>query len=122
MQGTDIRCSLDGKLVTEARDVPGGGAMPLYATASRDNAAGDVILKVINFGADAQPLQINLVGVKSVEKTGTAEVLAGQPSDVNTLEAPTKIAPKTGIITGAGKTFPYTFPPYSVSVLRVKAR
>ena len=53
---------------------------------------------------------------------GTALVLAGQPGDVNTVETPQKVAPKTVRLTAATPVFAHTFPPYSTSVLRLKIR
>ncbi|HLK57367.1 MAG TPA: alpha-L-arabinofuranosidase C-terminal domain-containing protein [Chthonomonadaceae bacterium] len=122
VKGESIRCFLDDKLIIAATDTPGDPIDPLYATASRDQATGDVILKVVNTSGTDQQLDIALQGVKSVANTAEAQVLVGQPSDVNTVETPEKVAPKSVRIKGVGRTFGYTFPAYSVSVLRVKVR
>ena len=57
-----------------------------------------------------------------MEKGATAEVLSGQPADVNTLAEPEKVAPRRVNIEEAGPTFVQDFPPYSVSVIRLKAK
>ena len=51
-----------------------------------------------------------------------ATVLAGEPEDMNSLDAPEKVAPQTMTLTGVGNTFVHEFPAHSVTVLRVKAR
>ena len=122
VQGNKIRGYLDDKLITEATDTPGGAIDPLYATASRDQATGEVILKVVNFSGTEQQLKVQLDGVTSVSNVGSAQVLSGQPNDVNTVEVPEKVAPKTIRIQNAGRTFEHTFPAYSVTILRLKAR
>ncbi len=118
--GRRIRCYLDDKLITEAIDGP-SHLDPLYATASRDIASGDVIVKVVNVTAAPQALQVDLQGLKSVHG-GTAQVLQGAPGDINTLEEPRRIAPRSMPLTTLSPQFAHTFPPYSVSVLRVRTR
>jgi alpha-L-arabinofuranosidase len=121
VHGRDIRCYLDDKLITQATDGPLPAPDPLYATASRDQSTGDVILKVVNFSADAQQLDVDLQGIGSHALSGTAEVISGQPSDVNTVAEPTKVVPKTTPLKVASH-FTHEFPAYSVSVMRLKAR
>ena len=95
---------------------------PVFAEATRDDASGDVILKVVNDGADPQPLELNLQGVGSVANYAKVQVLTGQPRDVNSIEEPTKVAPVEADITDAGTTFVHEFPPYSVTVMRLSAK
>jgi alpha-L-arabinofuranosidase len=122
VQGSRIRCFLDDRLISEVIDAPPVPPTPIYATASRDLATGDVILKVVNVASGAQQLQIDLQGVKEVARTATAEVLAGLPQEVNTVDEPERVAPKTVPLTDAGRTFQHAFPAFSVSVLRLKVR
>ncbi len=122
VQGTKVRCFLDGKLVSEGTSQPAGPVGPIFATASRDTGTGEVILKVVNTSPGVQKLAIDLQGVREVERTATAEVLSGQPRDVNTLAEPTKVAPRRVKIEAAGPKFVHDFPPYSVSVLRLRAK
>ena len=122
VHGTDIKCSLDGKLVTEATDAVPGPAGPVFATASREQKSGDVILKVVNVAAEPQPLQIALPGARNVDRSASLEELSGQPQDVNSLAAPEKVAPRAMTLTQAGPTFVHEFPPYSVSVIRLKVK
>jgi alpha-L-arabinofuranosidase len=121
VQGTSIKCYLDGALVTQATDST-DGVDPVYATASRDLESGDVILKAVNFTSADQQLQVSLQGAAGVAGKGTLTVLRGQPTDVNTLSSPRKVAAQSASLSGAGQSFLHTFPAYSVSVIRVKAR
>jgi len=122
VQGRAIRCFLDGKLVEEVTDTPPAPPAPLYAVASRALSSGDVILKVVNTSASVQQIQVNLQGAQGVARTAVAQTLAGDPADVNSLDAPEKVAPKTTTLTGVGRTFLHEFPAHSVTVMRVKAR
>ena len=122
LAGRQIRCYLDGKLVSEATDTPPLPPAPLYAAASRDTKSGDILLKVVNTSADAQPLAIDLTGARNVGGTATATVLSGDPSDMNSVDAPEKVAPQVTTLTGVGAAFTHTFPAHSVTVLRLKAR
>ncbi len=119
--GTDIRCYLDGKLIIEAQDAL-GAPEPLIATASRELASGDVILKAVNTTAQPQQLQIDVQGGPEIAATATGQVLAGQLSDVNSLENPRKAAVRTFIIRNAARSFPYEFAANSVTVLRLKTK
>ncbi len=122
LQGRQIRCFLDGKLVEEATDTPPAPPAPLYAVASRALSTGDVILKVVNTSATAQQMQVDLQGAQGVARTAVAQTLTGDPADVNTVETPEKVAPRTVTVTGIGPTFVHEFPAHSVTVLRVRAR
>ena len=122
VSGRTIRCSLDGKLITETTDNPPGTPNTIYAVASRELKTGDVILKVVNMGSEPQPLQIDLPGANGVAKTAAATVLSGNPEDVNSMISPRKIAPRSMIVSNVGKSFLPTFPAHSVTVMRVKAR
>jgi alpha-L-arabinofuranosidase len=122
VQGRAIRCYLDDKLITEATDGPAAPVAALYATASRATADGAVIVKVVNASALPQQLLINLQGVSAVDKSATADVICGQPSDVNSVAKPEKVAPKHVVIENAAPRFLHEFPPFSVSVLRFKAK
>jgi alpha-L-arabinofuranosidase len=130
-EGHQIRCYLDGQLVADRSDIPMQGGRgqfqqgppaPIYATAVRDATSGDVILRVVNTEGTAHSITVNLQGVKSVGKQAQVEVLTGQPLDVNTVEKPMNVAPKTSTIDNAALTFTHDFPGNSFSVIRLKAQ
>ena len=95
----------------------------LYASATRDDRAGEVIVKVVNPGNDATEAKINLAGVSQVEPEGMAIVLAGSNlKDVNSMEQPKKISPVESKFDKVASNFTYSFQPHSMTVLRIKAR
>jgi alpha-L-arabinofuranosidase len=122
LAGQDIRCYLDGKLVTEAKDDMTWFRGGLYSSASREESSGDVILKVVNSFATPQQIQIDLRGVSNVAREATVEVLSGEPGAVNSIETPQKVAPKRQTVSTAGSSFNHEFPAHSVSVVRLKTR
>jgi alpha-N-arabinofuranosidase len=98
---------------------PKNGQGELYASASVDSKAGEVILKVVNTGSSRKEARINLAGGR-VGRGGKAFVLTS--SDLkgeNSLDAPTKIAPVERPLAVASNEFAYTFAPHSLTVLRV---
>jgi alpha-L-arabinofuranosidase len=119
--GQHIVCSIDGKQIIDATDVQ-TLADPLYTEASRDNASGDVILKVVNTTDIDIPTQIVLQGAGRVASRGKNIFLTGNRNDVNTIDNPEKIVPHTETIDGRGSNFTHTFPAHSVNVLRVSTK
>jgi alpha-L-arabinofuranosidase len=123
VQGPVIRCYLDGKLIETATDTPGAsGAGPIYSTASRDNATGDVIVKAVNVTGTDEDMNVNLSGLARVGKSATCIQLSGQPGDVNSIDDPKKVYPVTKTIPITGPTFEHVFPAYSVTVLRIRTK
>jgi alpha-N-arabinofuranosidase len=106
----------------------GGGRGPsgpfdgVYVSATRENASGDVILKLVNIQAASQPLRINLQGITTIKKDATGEMLTGALSDVNTVADPRKVVPKPISIPNASVQFSHDLPSHSVSVIRLKTR
>ncbi len=121
VQGTHIQCFLDGKLTSEAQDTPPAPPAPLYASAARQSANRLIIVKVVNVSDQDQPLLVSLNGATYVAPSATLTTLTGQNADVNTLDAPTRIAPVTSILHNVGPRFMHTFPARSVSILRIPA-
>ncbi len=94
----------------------------LYATASRDLQAGEIILKVVNSAGKSVASNIQIEGVKKIASKGTQIVLASEKlTDENSIAEPKKVAPVVSPLRGASAAFKHTFPAYSVTVLRLKA-
>lgn len=87
----------------------------------RDGRTGDVVVKIVNAAPNAQPLRIDLSGLKSISPKALKTVLAGDPSAVNSFEEPARVAPITSEI-AAGRQFDYEAPAHSLTVLRIKTR
>jgi alpha-N-arabinofuranosidase len=95
----------------------------LFYNATRDSKTGTIYLKVVNTADTPQPLRVQISGLSKIDSSGQAIVLsASSPTDTNSIDDPTKIAPVTSKVNGLGKDFRRTFPPYSITVLQVKGR
>jgi alpha-N-arabinofuranosidase len=103
---------------------PGQAGPPnLFVSATRDDQAGEIILKVVNVTTNAIPTGVNLNGVVRAGTRVTETVLTGSGlNDENSFSDPTKVAPKTRAFVVSGSAFNHTFPGSSVTVLRVKAK
>lgn len=87
----------------------------------RDGRTGDVIVKIVNGAPSAQPLRIDLSGLKSLSLKASKTVLAGEPLAVNSFEAPAHVAPVTSEIAVAPQ-FDYEAPSHSLTVIRLRTR
>jgi alpha-L-arabinofuranosidase len=121
LSGSHVRCYLDGALIHDLK-IPPPDLPRLFATASRVNASGEVILKVVNPTARETEVDFALDGVSNVAATAREIVLRGAPDDVNSLTEPRRISPVTRSIDIPAKGFGRTFPPYSLTILRLDAR
>jgi alpha-N-arabinofuranosidase len=94
----------------------------LYATASREEKSGEVIIKVVNSAAEPVEAAVQLQGAGKVSDKADVTVLAGANlADENSIAEPKKVAPVSSSIDGVGAEFKYTFKPWSVTVLRIAA-
>jgi alpha-N-arabinofuranosidase len=94
----------------------------LFFDATRNTQDGTIYLKIVNSAAAPQPVQIALNGVTSVAPTGDAVVLSSASlDDTNSIDEPTKVVPVTSATDGLGASFTRTFPPYSITILKIHA-
>lgn len=94
---------------------------PLQTSVVRDSKTGAIYVKVVNPTSTAQPLEINLQGIRSLASTAMAMTLAADPDATNTIDEPKKVVPATSQVSGVGPKFRYTFEPSSVTVLKLNA-
>ena len=95
----------------------------IFWSATRDTKTGTIFLKIVNRAAAPQPVTVEFTGLASVDPKGQAVTLsAASPTDTNSIAEPTKIVPVTSSVDGLGASFTRTFPPYSLTVLQIKAR
>ena len=98
---------------------PQNGRDGLYASASLDERAGEVILKVVNTSPAQREVSINLAGARGV-KGGSALVLSSPDLKAeNSLDEPTRISPVERPLAAPGAEFTYALAPNSLTVLRV---
>ncbi len=118
LQGDAIRCYLDGRKIHDVRRLT---SKDLYAVASYDRDAGETILKVVNVSDITHRTAIRLQGARDVGSEARQILLTSDnPADVNSLDAPTQVAPREAPLAGVSSDFPHDFPAHSLTVLRLK--
>lgn len=122
VNGISIRCWLDGVLIHDILK-PRQATHRLYASATRDEKSGDIIVKVANAAPDPVDTLLRLPGEDRLSGTGEAIVLtSASPWDENSLDEPAKISPKSEAISVTGPSFHHIFPGNSVTVLRLRTK
>jgi alpha-L-arabinofuranosidase len=97
------------------------GVQNFYASATRDDQSGEIILKAVNPGTIGEPVEIKLAGLSQVEPEGRAITLAGNNlNEVNSMDEPENISPVESQFENAAADFTYTFPARSMTVLQIK--
>jgi alpha-N-arabinofuranosidase len=95
----------------------------LFYAATRNSQTGSVYLKIVNTTGNAQPITIDLEGVRNVAGEGKLVVLkSNRPEDTNTIDEPEKIVPVTSVIPVTGTTFSQVIDPCSISIITLQAR
>jgi alpha-L-arabinofuranosidase len=121
VNGTHVKCSIDGTVIHDLDVVTQGKIPSLYAAAATDEKTGDLILKVVNASAEPLTTELNLNGEKNLSGNGSAIVLTSEnPTDENTLADPAKVSPKTEAVNYSGTTLTRAFPGNSFTVLRLQ--
>ena len=98
------------------------GKDSMYASAVLDKTAGEVVIKIANTSAISQSAQVELEGVK--KPAAMANVLVMQSTNlqqVNSLDKPKALSPMMEQAKVTGTNLALTLPPYSFSVVRLKA-
>ena len=119
--GGRIKCYLDGALIHNLAVPAAAGPAKFAASCVKDTATGDVILKLVNLTAETVPSQINLSGIEQINPAAEGVVLTGDPREVNSFARPSSILPRSEKV-AVGKSFPYSAPPHSLSVIRMKTK
>ncbi|TDV44786.1 alpha-L-arabinofuranosidase C-terminal domain-containing protein [Actinophytocola oryzae] len=118
IRGRTVTLFLDGQKWGEFTDTQ--KVEPFRQVVTRDTRTGELVVKVVNAQADSARTTVNLDGAGAVDRSAKVTTLQGDPNDVNT-QYTTPIAPRESSVNVA-TTFTYTFPPYSVTFIRVKTR
>ncbi|MEV5334513.1 alpha-L-arabinofuranosidase C-terminal domain-containing protein [Streptomyces werraensis] len=123
----DIRVEVRGRQVTLYLDGEEWGsftddkpAEPFRQVVTEDARTGDLLLKVVN----AQPSEARTsvgLGPARVASRALVTTLAADPDEVNT-ETDTPVTPVTSTFRGVADRFTYTFPPHSVTFMRIDRR
>ncbi|MDT0320566.1 alpha-L-arabinofuranosidase C-terminal domain-containing protein [Streptomyces millisiae] len=123
----DIRVQVRGREVTLFLDGEEWGSFteptpePFRQVVTRDAETGELIIKVVNAQAEEAVTAIDLGRRANVGRTAHVTTLTGDPEAVNG-ETERPIAPRESTFRGVDHRFTYTFPPHSVTFLRVPTR
>jgi len=120
LNGSRIRCYLDGQLVHDAV-VP--RQQKFFVVSGPDAAQKEFIIKAINLGSDAVSGQLKLEDLPPIAGSAHLTVLhSSDPAINNSLDHPSAIQPLESDVNLTGNDFSHEFPPYSLTVLRLKMR
>ena len=118
VQGRQIRTFINGIPVNDTIDVI-PAAESLYYNAGIDERNGDIIVKCANIKEEDITVEFNIENVNREIKEARVFQLSGYAkADENSFDNPEKVKPKEFLIP-AQKSFVYTFPKESVTVLRL---
>jgi len=120
LAGPRIRCYLDGRLI---HDVVDKGPRIMAASAGWDESGGELVVKVVNLSDAPQVTRTTLAGARRLDRRGRALVLtSNSPDDENSLARPDRVAPVELDVSIPGPDFTRTFPPHSLTILRIGAK
>ena len=92
----------------------------LFASAVCDKNNGSIYIKVANVSDKAQPVKLNLKGLKKATGAKVITLTSSDPVAENTLENPEKITPKESNVTLSGTTIDTEVAPKSFNVFVIK--
>jgi alpha-L-arabinofuranosidase len=120
VDGSVIRCYLDGVLINEVNENKTPG--PVYSVTTKDDKTGDLIVKAVNSSAVPQLTNIRISGAPYIHPEATVFELKGPMQAENSFAQPEAVVPTTRSVNGVGSDFAYELPPYSVTIMRVRTR
>ena len=92
----------------------------LFASAVCDKNNGSIYIKVANVSDKAQPVKLNLKGLKKATSAKVITLTSSDPVAENTLDNPEKITPKESNVTLNGTTIDTEVAPKSFNVFVIK--
>ena len=96
-----------------------------FATAGEGSNPGSLILKVVNVGPSPVQTTVAIPAWFQIKPTLNVTVLtSGSEKDENTFNEPAKVIPRENTIQlpGAEAEFQYQFPPWSLTIIKIKGK
>ncbi len=128
----------DEILATDSQDIPTRQWQPrafrgrtpparqireVFFDATRDSQSGIIYLKVVNAGAAPQQIKIQIEGAPKIEPEGELVSLrADSLDDTNSIEQPRNVVPRMETADRLGANFTREFPPFSITILKLKSQ
>ena len=116
---------LPAEVKSEAASNQGIGAdqAKIFASATRENTSGEIILKVVNAGASATEVEIRIETNGDVAANAESVLLTGSSgAAINSFDQRRSVAPIASTIQNAARAFRHTFPADSATVIRFKLK
>ena len=121
LDGEMVSAKLDGAVVFDRVHVPAGKGPPVTLVAGYDQAAGEIVVKAVNPVDAPCPLQLTLAGAQVAAQQARRITLTGEPTAINDLDHPDRVAPVEDTLAVAGPAITTTLAPSSLTILRIKA-
>jgi len=118
LRGSRLDCYLDGRHMHQTA-IPTRRTPQFFASATRDDRTGEVILKTVNPTPHEVQGAIALRGLRATTAVPTV-LTSSKPSDENSFEQPVKVSPAVLPAMNVKPEFEYTFNPSSMTVLRIR--
>ncbi|MGI5347913.1 alpha-L-arabinofuranosidase C-terminal domain-containing protein [Streptomyces sp. CA-250714] len=118
VRGRQVTLYLDGKEWGSFTDKP---AEPFRQVVTYDDKRGELVVKVVNAQDEHARTRIALGRGTTTADTARLTTLEGHPDAVNTA-TDRPIEPRRSTLRGVGDEFTHTFPPNSVTFMRIKAK
>lgn len=113
-----IECRVNGALVNE---VPLKPVPAVCAVCTLDTGKNEIVAKLVNVTNSVHETEFRIQGVGAVLPEASLVVLSSDsPRDENGFGQPDKVIPREQTFAGAGRTFTYPVPPFSVVIMRIK--
>jgi alpha-N-arabinofuranosidase len=94
-----------------------------FYSVTRRSQTGELFIKLVNSGSTPLPLAIHLYGAKTIDHLANLTILSAKTTAAtNSIEHPREIVPVESRFEMASDKFNYTLPPYSIQVIRLKAK
>jgi alpha-L-arabinofuranosidase len=112
-----VTCFLNDELIVQY-----AAPEKIFALAGRDKQKGDIIVKLVNAGADSALLQLSVPGITVGPLAEIITLAASAATAENSFALPGQYVPVRSGINIPGNSFNYQFKPYSITVLRIKEK
>jgi alpha-N-arabinofuranosidase len=95
----------------------------IFFDATRDRKSGIIYLKVVNEDGATQRINIQISGAPKIEpEAEMVSLTASSPTDTNSIDQPQKIVPRMEKAENLAANFTREFPPYSITVLKLRTK
>ncbi|HOZ97784.1 MAG TPA: alpha-L-arabinofuranosidase C-terminal domain-containing protein [Niabella sp.] len=112
-----VRCYLNGKLLMSYSEPD-----KFFAISGKDEASGDIIIKMVNAYSKEMPVHIDLMNSSPRPTTASLVSLSTpQLTDENSFQQPSRFVPITSDVKLDSQNSSIRIKPYSINVLRIKS-